>query len=83
MSAAPAPAARAAKAALQQLLRELRPLRQPGAQVFATWPAGGAPAPAHCVATMREAEGLSVILAAADARRSARTGEPRWPFARS
>jgi hypothetical protein len=47
---------------LKTLLANLRPELHPGRYAFTTVPAGFALDPAHVVASVREAEGLSVIL---------------------
>lgn len=52
---------------LQQLLHTLSPVRNPGVYVFATLPTGLAIDMAPVVASIREAEGLSVVLAERDA----------------
>lgn len=54
---------------LDRLLRELEPRLHPGTFVFATVPAGRPVAPAAVVASMREDEGLSVVVAEATAER--------------
>ena len=53
---------------LAEMLRQLRPRRQPGEYVFASLPDGVPPPPA-AVGWFREAEGVSVVLPAADADR--------------
>ena len=52
---------------LDLLLVDLRPSLQPGRYAFATLPPGQVPAPARVVASIREAEGLSVVMSEADA----------------
>ncbi|MHC9083808.1 ACT domain-containing protein [Luteimonas sp. RIT-PG2_3] len=54
---------------LGELLRTMSPLRHPGVYVFATVPAGMAIDPQAIVASVREPEGLSVVLAEAEAER--------------
>lgn len=54
---------------LQTLLARMQPVLHPGRHVFSTLPAGTQIDPATIVACIREPEGLSVILADADARR--------------
>jgi hypothetical protein len=53
---------------LADMLRQLRPRRQPGEYVFATLP-DGAHLPPAAVGWFRETEGVSVVLPAADADR--------------
>lgn len=53
---------------LAEMLGQLRPRRQPSEYVFATLP-DGAPPPPAAVGWFREAEGVSVVLPAADADR--------------
>lgn len=56
---------------LQRLLGSLQPRLQPGRYVFAVLPPGHAmPAPAQLVASMREPEGITVVLAEPDAAAS-------------
>jgi hypothetical protein len=52
---------------LDQLLAGMRPSLQPGRYAFATLPPGQAIDPARVIASIREAEGLSVVMAEADA----------------
>ena len=52
---------------LQQLLADMRPSLQPGRYAFATLQAGEAIDPERVIASIREAEGLSVVLAESDA----------------
>lgn len=52
---------------LEQLLRTLSPVCNPGVYVFCSLPAGLAIDMAPVVASIREAEGLSVVLAERDA----------------
>lgn len=52
---------------LDLLLAGMRPSLQPGHYVFATLPPGQTLDPARVVASIREAEGLSVVIAEADA----------------
>jgi hypothetical protein len=47
---------------LKSLLRHMQPTLAPGRYAFVTLPAGFALDPAHVVASIREPEGLSVIL---------------------
>jgi hypothetical protein len=47
---------------LAELLRSLRPTLHPGVWVFSTLPAGANPRDFECIASFREAEGVSVIL---------------------
>jgi hypothetical protein len=47
---------------LKALLRHMQPTLDPGRYAFVTLPAGFALDPAHVVASIREPEGLSVIL---------------------
>lgn len=54
---------------LEQLLRTLSPVRNPGVYVFASLPPGLATDMAPVVASIRETEGLSVVLAENDALR--------------
>jgi hypothetical protein len=54
---------------LSALLRSLEPRLQEGRYAFATLGPGGAPAPADVVASVREAEGLSVVVTEEVARR--------------
>lgn len=54
---------------LEQLLRTLSPVRNPGVYVFCSLPAGFAIDMAPVVASIREPEGLSVVLAETDAVR--------------
>lgn len=54
---------------LEQLLRTLSPVHNPGVYVFASLPTGLAIDMAPVVASIREAEGLSVVLAERDALR--------------
>lgn len=51
---------------LSLLLRSLRPVLQPGTFAFCSLP-GGVPVPASALGWFREAEGVSVILPAAEA----------------
>ncbi len=51
---------------LAEMLRQLRPRRQPGEYVFAPLP-DGVPPPPSAVGWFREAEGVSVVLPAAEA----------------
>lgn len=55
---------------LQQLLRELHPVLNEGVYVFASIADGDERAGIPLVATFREAEGMTVIAAEADARRA-------------
>jgi hypothetical protein len=52
---------------LAVLLRSMQPLRQTGSYVFATVPSGRVIDRGMVVASIREAEGLSVVMHAADA----------------
>jgi len=52
---------------LDQLIAGMRPSLQPGRYAFTTLPPGHAIDPASVIASIREAEGLSVVLAEADA----------------
>ena len=52
---------------LDLLLAGMRPSLQPGRYAFATLPPGQAVDPASIVASIREAEGLSVVVAETDA----------------
>lgn len=52
---------------LPTLLRSMSPVLHPGVYVFATLPVGVAIDPQHIIASVREPEGLSVVLAEADA----------------
>ena len=52
---------------LDQLLAGMRPSLQPGRYAFTTLPPGQAIDPASVIASIREAEGLSLVLAEADA----------------
>jgi uncharacterized protein len=52
---------------LDLLLAGMRPSLQPGRYAFTTLPPGQALDPAHVIASIREAEGLSVVLEEADA----------------
>lgn len=54
---------------LDALLRTLSPRQQPGVYAFATLPAGMAIDPNDIIASIREPEGLSVVVAEADAAR--------------
>ena len=54
---------------LPTLLRSMSPVCKQGVYVFATLPVGTAIDPQHIVASIREPEGLSVVLAEADALR--------------
>lgn len=54
---------------LERLLRELEPRLHPGIFVFATVPAGRPVDPGDVVASVREDEGLSVVVAEAMAER--------------
>lgn len=60
---------------LPTLLRSLAPLRQPGRYVYTTLPAANDVDASLLVATVREPEGLSAILAADDAARLGLRGE--------
>lgn len=52
---------------LDLLLAGMRPSLQPGRYAFTTLPPGQALDPARVIASIREAEGISVVLAEADA----------------
>ena len=52
---------------LDQLLAGMRPSLHPGRYAFTTLPPGQAIDPASVIASIREAEGLSLVLAEADA----------------
>lgn len=54
---------------LDALLRTMSPRQQPGMYVFATVPAGMSIDPALVIASIREPEGLSVVVSDADAGR--------------
>lgn len=54
---------------LPTLLRSMSPVHNPGVYVFTSLPAGVAIDPQHIIASIREPEGLSVVLAEADAVR--------------
>jgi len=54
---------------LATLLRSLRPVLHPGAFVFATLPNGVDVDAASVIASVREAEGLSVVVSEVDAQR--------------
>jgi hypothetical protein len=53
---------------LATLLRSMEPVLNPGIWVFAMLPPGADPAPLAPLATFREAEGLTVVVAEAEAR---------------
>ncbi|WP_084150605.1 ACT domain-containing protein [Azohydromonas australica] len=55
---------------LRKLLRHMTPQLQPGTFVFSTFPDNDLPADLAPIATFREAEGLSAILALDEARRA-------------
>ncbi len=55
---------------LRKLLRHMTPQLQPGTFVFCTFPDNDLPADLAPIATFREAEGLSAILALDEARRA-------------
>jgi hypothetical protein len=65
---------------LAVLLASLEPELHPGRYVFALAPDGAAPAGVEAVATMREKEGLTLVLALEDADRAglAYDGEMQW-----
>ena len=54
---------------LPTLLRSMAPVCNPGVYVFASLPAGATIAPHQVIASIREPEGLSVVLTEADAVR--------------
>lgn len=61
---------------LDRLLRHMTPQLEPGTFVFCTFPEGELPPGVATIATFREAEGLSAIVALDEARRA---GVP-WQF---
>ncbi|MDF3936175.1 ACT domain-containing protein [Pseudomonas citronellolis] len=59
----------AGETALDALLREMTPVLNPGEYVFCTLPNGQAPADAVVLGSFREREGLTLLLARAEADR--------------
>ena len=62
---------------LQSMLNSLAPILHEGVYVFATWPDSRPFDPGLIVASIREADGLSVVLAETDAEKLGLAGEFR------